>query len=214
MVRADGVVGTSQVERTAWPASTDESWMETFTTTGSKAVVVENRYDFGTLRAGLPATWSLLLMAVQTGAQESWIWSVGPDERTLIAKSRFHGECHAGIALDGALVCTVFDGTRTRILSIDADGQIRARGWLEGQFISDQNIAPEWLTGRVNVTPVAIKMGTRDGLRLRVSDHAIAHLTVSGDRIAAVLYGRGGPKVRTYPLRRSDDRSAKATLTH
>ncbi len=101
--------------------------------------------------------------------------------------------------LDAGLVCAVFDGTRTRILKIDAGtGNVEGIGLLDGPFVSDRNVVRGWLTGWAASRPVAIRLSTREVLYLPRSTGAVSVLSIAGDRLYAIMFGESHFSVRLY----------------
>ena len=210
MVRAEGVVGETAMDVTRWPAPpTSEAWINAFTATGPEALVVETRYDGGPFQRLLPPRWSWVTMLIQPSNQESRYWTLGPSGRRHLGTSRFGSDCHAGVLANDALLCHVFDGTRTRFVSLATTGAISGLGWIDGRFASDRSVVAGWITGWADSTPVAIRLGTAQALRLTVQEHSVGHLAVAGDRLAAVTFGPDGISVRTYAVDRVPGREAK-----
>ena len=211
LVRAEGVVGTAEVERTEWPdPSGDEGWLEAFTTSGNTALVVESRYDPGPLDRFVPLRWKWVLFAARPAGLQSQYAVIGPRGRTELGNSRFGADCDSGLLRDDTLLCTIYDGTRTRLVSIDATGRIGALGWFYGTFVGDDNPTPGWLTGWAGSTPVAIRLGSRDMIALE--DGTVTRITLAGDRLAALTYDGTSTKVRTYAVHPPGVRARNARL--
>ena len=209
LFRAEGVIGSSPVDERRWPMDqSSDPAISGFTTVGSRALVVETRYDGGLFQKFMPPRWSGLLLLLQPYTQESHYWTLDAGGRTELGVSRLGTDCWAGLVATDALVCGVFDGTRTRFISLDAAGSIAAIGWLPGRFTSDRNTVPDWITGWSESTAAAIRLSTRQALRLPQAAHAIGHLAIAGDRLAAVTYSEHGPRVRTYAVDRVSGREA------
>ena len=201
LFRAEGVIGNPDVDEHRWPMDqTSEAAFSAFTTVGSQALVVESRYDGGILKKLMSPRWGWLLLMTLPYSQESHYSTLDVNGRTELGVSRFGTDCQAGLLANDALVCGIFDGTRSRFFSLDTSGRIAALGWLHGRFASDRNTVPDWITGWAESTPVAIRLSTRQALKLPQDAHVIGHLAIAGDRLAAVTYGQNGPRVRTYAV--------------
>jgi Zn-dependent protease with chaperone function len=208
MVRAEGAIDSAEIERMRWPAAaTGEAAVNAFTTSGTDALVVETRFDAGPFER-LPPRWYVMLLMLQRYNQESRYWRIGPASRVELGMSRLGADCHAGLLAEDALVCSSFDGTRTRLFTLRADGRIHGLATIDGRFTSDRNIVPGWLSGWAESTPVAIRLATRDAFRLPEDHGPVGHLSASADRLAAVTFAASGPTVRIYALDRAEARDA------
>lgn len=200
IVRAEGSVGGGAVERRAWPAvHTRDAYIDAVATAGDGAIIVEStfgRRPFDRLIAS--AAWMVLL---QPFSFESRYWMLGPGGRRELGTSVLGADCTSGGITELGLVCAVFDGTRTRILTIDAvEGTVAAAGILDGRFAGAQRTTDGWLTGWVNATPVAIQLATRQVVHARSNAGAISQLEVSGGRVAALTFAPGAVRVKTFSL--------------
>jgi hypothetical protein len=210
LFRAEGIVGGSLVEEMRWPPDPDsDASINAFTTVGDDALVVETRYGRGMFDRLLTPRWTWLVLLAQPYSQETRYWAAGARGRTDLGASRLGADCHAGVLANGALLCSVYDGTRTRLVSMDATGRIGPLGWLDGRFISDRSIVPGWITGWADSTPVAIRLSTGQALRLAGHAAGIGQLAAAGDRLGAVTLGRNGLTVRTYAVDRVSGPEAK-----
>jgi hypothetical protein len=119
-------------------------------------LVIETSYDNGLFDYLPSRAWALGVL-LSAGNQQSRFWSIGDDGVKPLGSSRLGARCAAG--LEGALACSVYDGTRTRFFRVAADtGAITGFGWLEGKFIGNGEVADGWLTGWVGSTAVAIDL--------------------------------------------------------
>jgi Zn-dependent protease with chaperone function len=202
VVRAAGVVGDAEVDRKQWRAGQGASFamIDAIASEGPRPVVVETTYDrdgLGRLLFNQYSVWALMLLPFE---QQSRYWMLGEHGRTALGESRLPADCHAGALPDGAIVCGAFDGTRTRFVRIDgASGLVSGIGYVDGRFVTEDSPARGWLTGWAQATPVAIDLTAKRVLRLP-SHHVTGHLTVSGQRVAAVTYEGGTCKVRTWMI--------------
>jgi hypothetical protein len=199
-VRVEGVIGTSGVQRTRWPAEdTFGGYARAVTTAGSGLLVFETRYDSGPLARVIPWQWTWGL--VQPFNQVSRFTTVGDRGRRTFGESRLGVDCMADVLPGDGLVCSVYDGTRTHIVQVAArTGGVEGIGWLDGRFVSDQNVVRGWLTGWAGSGPVAIRLATGEVLHMPDRSGAVSSLSVAGERLAAVTFGDDHFTVRMYSL--------------
>jgi hypothetical protein len=101
---------------------------------------------------------------------------VSPSKRD-IGYSRLGAKCSAGITERDALLCTVYDGTRTRLLTIDAATvTIEPVAYVEGRFFPDDNAVKGWLTGWADSKVVAIHLATKRVLTPPASEKMVTAL--------------------------------------
>jgi hypothetical protein len=199
LVRAEGIIGTSGVQTTRWRADdTFGGYIEAVTAAGPDVLVFETRYDLRPLAHVIPWRWTWLLL--QPFNEVSRYATVHDRGYRTLGESKLDVDCMADV-LDGALACYVHDGTRTRIVRIDAGtGHVEGIGWLDGRFVSDQNVNHGWLTGWAGARVVAINLSTGDALHLVQRGGATSLLSVANGQLAAVTVGGDHFTVRLYPL--------------
>ena len=200
IVRVEGVLGASGVQRMRWPAeNTFGGYARAVTTAGSDMLVFETRYDSGPLARVLPWQWAWGLLLPFN--QVSRFTTVSDSGRRTFGESRLAVDCMADVLPGDGLVCSVYDGTRTHIVQIAArTGNVEGIGWLDGHFHGNQNVVRGWLTGWAVAGAVAIRLTTGEVLRMPASAGAVSSVSVAGDRLAAVGWGNGHFTVRVYPL--------------
>jgi hypothetical protein len=116
-----------------------------------------------------------------------------------LGSSRLGASCAAG--LEGALACSVYDGTRTRFFRLAADsGTVTGFGWLDGRFIGNGAVADGWRTGWIGSTAVAIDLLNARVLRVPRSEGRVGQLAVSGRRLAAMVFDGGSYHLRIYEI--------------
>jgi hypothetical protein len=198
IVRAEGIVGAVEFVERRWPvADARDAWINAITTAGSHPLVVESRYDGGLLQH-LPARVWMLGLFVHDGTERSRYWLAGDKPAAPLGESRFGAHCLAGTA-DGALLCSVHDGTRTRLIRLDArDGAITAIGRLDGRFMAVDVTADGWVTGWQDSTAVAVDLLNRRALRLPQGEGVAGGLSVSNRRLAAIVFDGEGATLRLY----------------
>ena len=211
IVRVEGIVGSAELRDRRWrtPYARD-AWVNGLTTAGPAPLIVETRYDRGLL-AHLPArawAWGLMLSPV---AERSRYWLAEEKARKPLGESHFGAHCTSGLA-DGALVCTVFDGARTRLIRLGAtDGSIKAIGWLEGRFFAEDAVSDGWLIGWRNSTAMAVDIANRRAVQLSRSQGRPGGLAVSGEWLAAVVMDGEQIALRIYRIPKPEGRVASAS---
>jgi Zn-dependent protease with chaperone function len=199
IVRAEGMTGTDQLRERRWPARyTRDAWIGAITTDGPQPLVVETSYDSGVF-GYLPGRSRLVGMLLNPGTQRSRYWSIGDDGLKVLGASRLGATCMEGLD-GGALACSVFDGTRTRFVRLAADGMITGLGWIDDRLVWHREVVDGWVTGWIGSTAVAVDLVNGRMLRLPPGDGIATELTVSGGRLAAVVFDAGAYRLRIYQL--------------
>ena len=125
LVHAEGTIGSSELRERRWPAGyTRDAWIEAVTADGRDPLVIETSYDNGLFDYLPSRAWALGLL-LNAGNQQSRYWSIGDNGVKPLGSSRLGASCAAG--LEGALACSVYDGTRTRFFRLAADSGDRHR---------------------------------------------------------------------------------------
>lgn len=199
IIHAEGIIGTSDLHERRWPASyTRDGWIEAVTADGRDPLVIETSYDNGLFDYLPSRAWALGLL-LNTGNQQSRYWSIGDDGVKVLGSSRLGASCATG--LEGALACSVYDGTRTRFLRVAAGtGAVTGVGWVEGTFVGDGEVADGWRTGWIGSTAVAIDLLNARVVRVPRSEGRVGRLAVSGKRLAAIVFDGGGYLLRIYKI--------------
>lgn len=214
LVHAEGTIGTSDLRERRWPAGyTRDAWIEAVTVDGRDPLVIETSYDNGLFDYLPSRAWALGLL-LNTGSQQSRYWSIGDNGVKPLGSSRLGASCATG--LEGALACSVYDGTRTRFFRLATDtGAVTGFGWLEGRFIGNGEVAEGWRTGWIGPTAVAIDLLNARVLRVPRSEGSVGQLAVSGRRLAAIVFDGGSYHLRIYeiePPTGEDGRRADAAV--
>ena len=199
IVRAEGIIGTAEVRERRWASRyTRDALIDAVSTDGRDPLIVETSYDTGVL-GRLPGQGQLLGMLLNSFTQHSRYWSIGDDGVTTLGASRLGASCTGGLE-GGALACSVFDGTRTRLLRLGAGGTVTGLGWFDGRLGWHGDLADGWITGWIGSTAVAIDLANRRMLSLPRSEGTATQLTVSGRRLAAVVFTAGVYRLRIYEI--------------
>jgi hypothetical protein len=203
LVQVQGDDGAPTTRETRWAALGIGRVPEHAAVTGETAVVHDTQYTPSLLQRH--GWWQLALLLPGNHAQSRFTRLTGT-ARTDAAITRFQTECVSAGA-SHALLCSAFDGTRTRFASIDAGtAEVTALAWLPGHFRGSILSASGWLSGWADWNAVAVRPATGEGLRYTGAPGRITQLAVN-DRAFAVVSMRGGESiVRIYS--RDDARRA------
>ena len=116
-------------------------------------------------------------------------------------ESKLDVDCVADVMSDGALACTAYDGSRTRIVTISpTTGQVDGVGLIDGRFVTDERAVRGWLTGWAGGRPAAIRLPFGDAFRMPTEARIIRLMPVAEDRLAALVIHDNRFSVSVYPL--------------
>ena len=205
IVRAMAPIGGEEVETTRWSPSPDpDRWPQAIAASGERALVVETRSpSFGDTRLWL--VWSLM----QGFRMESRVSRVDPAGHTELAKTQFMAQCLAALVPDESLMCSAFDGTRTRFAAFDAaTSRVTAMTWMPGRFAGTAMSEDGWISGWLGSEPVAVRPTTREGLRLTRSRFQASQVVAHGSTLATLSYSERGSVLRLYRLQSDHLRAA------
>lgn len=137
----------------------------------------------------------------QPGAAVLHLWHLGQGSHMDLGISRIATGCYPNVIGGERIVCTAYDGTRTRIVSADpATREISAIGTLDGLFAGDEHPPAGWLTGWSGSTPVALRLNTRELVTLPERPPALVGLTTSDRSLGIITADGGRSKIRLFPL--------------
>jgi heat shock protein HtpX len=198
ILRARGTIGGDVVEATRWASPVDRPiWPTVVVASGDDALLVETRYDEGLDFTTFFRAFSLL----HPGAAVAHLWHLGQGSHKDLGISRIATDCYPSVIGGERIVCSAYDGTRTRIVSVDpATGDISAIGTLSGLFAGDEHPPTGWWTGWRDSTPVALRLDTRELLTLPERQHALVGLTMSDRWLGAITAETGRSTIRLFPL--------------
>jgi hypothetical protein len=200
IARAQGNLGTADVEYTRWPAPhTAGAWVVATATAGADAVVVESRWDGRGLQSSAFAPWAWLLGPLH---METRFRSVGRQTPGDLAVSGLTADCVAGALMGDRLLCSAFDGSRTRFIALDPGSRrITPLAWLPGRFARHGSSANGWLTGWADASIVALRLDTGEGLRVTRGHYPVTQLGLTDNVLATVTYETAvRSMVRLYSL--------------
>ena len=183
---ASGQIGGQSVEPHQWDGGRQpDAWRRALTATADAAVVVETQYA---RRLFDGVSWELAQFIEPAQRMSSRLLLVSPAGATEIATSRLSLNCESSAAIGDPAICVSFDGTRSRLFTIDpASHALEARALLPGQFLLFHLDAGGWAVGwwRGSAVAVNVRPDARDAVRYIGADE-IAQLTVSGSHAAFV----------------------------
>ena len=210
ILRARGTVGGDGVEVTRWTSPVDRQvWPTVIVASGNDALLVETRYDDVLNFARFFRAFSF----VHPGAGVFQLWHVGQGSHKDLGISRIATNCYPSGIGGERVVCSAYDGTRTRIVSVDpATGEISAIGTLDGLFASDDHSAAGWMTGWLDSTPVALRLDTRELVTLPERQHALVGLTMSDRWLGTITADTGRSKIQLFRLSMSPAPAAMTSL--
>jgi Zn-dependent protease with chaperone function len=195
---AAGRVGSSDVDEHEWNAGkAQDAWRRALAASADAALVLETRYS---RRLFDGVSWELAQFVEPSERMTSRLLAITPGGATEIAVSRLYLSCEVSPLIGEPPICVSFDGTRSRIFTIDpATGAITARALLPGQFLLFHADAGGWAVGwwRGSAVAVNVLQDTPDALRYTGQDQAeIGQVTVSGLHVAVVVPADRGSIVR------------------
>jgi heat shock protein HtpX len=198
IVRATGTIGQEGATVTRWASPVDRRmWNTSVAVSGDAALLVETRYDetlFETL-----SLWRTFT-SFQT-ATVSRLWRLSQSDQRDLGTTRIATHCFAEALGDDRLVCSAFDGTRTRILVLDpTSGAISALGTVDGMFASYERAPTGWLTGWCNSTPVALRLGTREVVAASGREPGFIGFATGERSVGTITSTGASSRVRVFPL--------------
>ena len=199
-VHVEGTVGTSDIDRKGWPfPAIADGWPMAVAASRRGPLVVEVNYRVSTWRRALGPFRALL------GDEPRSTVSVRrADGSKIIDGSRMRTQCVDETAPSGRILCSVFDGSRSRLVSLDADGEgATPVGSLDGRFFSHRRVIDGWISGWLDATPVAVRLGGPEAVRV-VPDRSawINELAANDAAFATVIANGDTSTIRLYPQRR------------
>jgi len=166
---------------------------------GGDAVYVATSYELSPFR-------NLVLSVLYDVARmrsESRLWHLDAQRRSLAALSRLEVTCMTAAFASEALVCSAFDGARTRLVTIDpTTAAVTPASTLWGRFQQQRGAAPGWVTGWLDSSPLALRLATNVAFQVPARPHEwIIAVAATDAAIGTVSYGRdGGSIIRVYRL--------------
>jgi hypothetical protein len=129
---------------------------------------------------------------------ESQLWAVGPGGTQEVAASHLPVSCAGAVRHDELPVCAAFDGTRTRLFTVDADARrLTPVGWLPDRFIIGRRSGNGWLTGWWK-GEVAVRLDRREVARPPELGEGVAGVGATDDVIATASGSDTESHIRLY----------------
>jgi hypothetical protein len=164
----------------------------------SGPVILETLYDSP---AGL--LWRLRMAAsamMPVFNTESRLWQVSADGRKTLVRSRLAVNCSAG-GMAGRVLCSAFDGRRTRFLAVGPDDAVDPIAMLRGEFFEMGRTPDGWITGWWNRRATAVRLDTGEAFQFAPEEGTRpSHLAPADRVIGAMSYEAGRQVVRVYAL--------------
>jgi Zn-dependent protease with chaperone function len=196
LVRAEGTPGVTGTRLTTWPALPTQGWLQAVGTSDAAALVVEERYHPSALSR-------LATLGITTGLGRGYyteihINRVVNGSRLEVGRSLLETRCDA--LETEALLCAAYDGTRTRIVTLDPQtSAVHPVAMVDGRFWTMHVTSQGWIVGWSNLSPLAIRLSTRQALRAPAdSDDFVSTLGVSEGAFATAASTDEGSRVRVY----------------
>jgi hypothetical protein len=126
--------------------------------------------------------------------------------------TRFVTNCFSASLDTDGLLCSVFDGTRTRFATIDPEtARVTPVAWMEGQFTGGVMSPAGWLSGWTRSQAVALRPITREAIRLTPArgTERVTYLTATDRTFTTLSYHQNGSTVRVYAV---DDDTRRASM--
>jgi len=143
---------------------------------------------------------SMYLALMTSNRFESRLTKLNAEGPSEVGSTRLWTQCLKSRIDHNRMTCHVFDGSRTRLVSLDAEtGAINPLAWVPGRFAVVSALNDEWLSGWLGSEPVAIGVNSREGLRLSSSTSYRANqITAAGGVVATIAYDGKGSTLRLY----------------
>ena len=186
VVRVEGEIGHADVREQRWTVSRPGVDPTAVIGSGSDVLVVETDYDLGLSEDEMfsPFLWLRLLQAANPGVR--W-WRTGANESINLGSSRLGTTCSGAGAPDNHLLCSAFDGKRTRFALIDGDsGQVIPVGWMPGRFLNFNRGAAEWASGFAGSTATLVNASSRQTLEFGADQDCNGLRTVAATNAVVV----------------------------
>ncbi len=198
IIRFEGQIGDAGFRETRWSgALTTEGYASALAAAGDDVVVVESRYDLSALGQAEPRAWPILPFLVPR--MESTLRSISRAGRRQSLSSHFAAQCVPDPASGKQLVCSVFDGTDTRVMALSARGEVSPLGTLPGRFFGRDAAGRGWIIGWGEASPLALRLSTREAFRVEgARGEWIADVGAGDETFATLGYGGRGSIVRMY----------------
>ena len=200
LVQIEGQLGSDDLSEMRWTGLGRGTLPLTTAVSGSTALVVQTEY-FPSLvqRSG----WWRLALLFPGGQAQSRFSLMNAGRQAEVPITRFVSNCFNGSMDTDGLLCSVFDGTRTRFAAIDPEtARITPVAWLDGQFTGTVMSPTGWLSGWARSHAVAVRPITREAIRLTPANgmERVTYLTATDRTFTTLSYDQNGSTVRVYAI--------------
>jgi hypothetical protein len=197
----EGVIGSERIESHQWRVPTGRtSPLVPIALSGDRVLALEPRSD---LTPPITNPLSALFFVFASGPYvRSSVWGLGPDGAVDLGMSRLELECHRLPSGDRG-ACQIFDASRTRFFTLDAaTGRLAPAASLPGRFFAGDEPQGGWITGWYRGSPVALRLGPADAIRIVGPRGERAQMLAVSDRAAAGVWHQVpiGSGVRVEPI--------------
>jgi Zn-dependent protease with chaperone function len=197
IVRVEGAIGGPEDRREV--VGPRETALPAVAAAGDATIGVESDYEPGLAqRVGL---WQLALLMPGT-RMTTRIWRRTPTARVELGASQAETRCSADDLRPGRMACIAFDGTRSRIVALDArSGGASPVAVLSGRLFSYTRVSGGWLTGWHEGAALAIRLDTGEVVRMADgADEVVTSLSPADSVMGAVIYRESASLVRLYAM--------------
>lgn len=200
LVQLEGQLGSHDVSEMRWAGLGRGTLPIMTAVSGSTALVVQTEYSPSPFQRG---GWWRLALLFPGGQAQSRFSLMNAGKQAEVPITRFVSNCFNASADTDGLLCSVFDGTRTRFAAIDPEtARITPVAWLDGQFTGTVMSPAGWLSGWSRSQAVAVRPITREAIRLTPADgmERVTYVTVTDHTFTTLSYNENGSTVRVYTL--------------
>jgi Zn-dependent protease with chaperone function len=205
-VRLTGTLGGHDTQRAAWPALKDGGrvWFSAQASRGAALLGVETQFEGGLLQPVMAMARTPMVYRTSMFGwfqSHSQIWQLHDASGRVTARTVLDTTCATGAFEDGRLVCAAFDGTDSRLVTIDPESaSIAPVAALSGRLRLDTPAGNGWVAGWSTATPVVLKLATRQMIEPPdASTHTIYKVAAADAAIGTVAWNRAASRVRVYP---------------
>ena len=131
----------------------------------------------------------------------SQIWQLRDGTERVTARTVLDTSCVSGSFDDQRIVCAAFDGTDSRVVTIDPESaSITPVALMPGRFQIDGS-GDGWVAGWSTLTPVVLRLATRQVIEPPdVSTRTVYAVAGAAEAIGTATWSRTSTRVRIYRL--------------
>ena len=200
VVRIAGRIGSDAVDEQRWTLPARRHFgAYPLVSSDPDVLMLERRDERGPLERLLERWWWRLNLARRT---TSVLWVLGSGGERELLETRLDLACQHTV-VDGPLVCTAFDGTRTRVFAVDyRQRRVDPLAMMPGQFAAYGGNTRGWMPGWWESTPMALRLDTAEGIRLPTLPRTayVSRLAASHNIVAVASTDDRRSIVRLYAI--------------